>query len=76
MAVGWTCSAQGRWQVVKTSVGLGAGRGPAKLGEASLEMGEDPLSKFAKSKGVNWHRAAQDRGQWGIWEDEFVAKRW
>ena len=37
---------------------------------------EDPLSKFAKSKDVNWHRAAQDRGQWGIWEDEFVAKRW
>ena len=29
-----------------------------------------------RRRSVNWQRAAQDRGQWGIWEDEFAAKRW
>ena len=37
---------------------------------------EDPLSRFARTKGESWQKAARDRNKWSAWEDEFAAQRW
>ncbi len=37
---------------------------------------EDPIQRYASSKGFNWKQRAKDRGDWDSLEDEFASKSW